>query len=1417
MSQVAYLPIDRYQALLAGIELPTCAEGAVLFADISGFSPLTNKLAKQLGPRLGAEEVTRYLNIMYEVLIAEVHRYGGSVISFSGDAITCWFKGELKTAALYATTAALEMHNALQKIEAITLPSQEKITIALKVAVAAGQIYRYRVGDPGIQYFDVLAGQPLNRMAAGEKLAQKHEVVVSEEICELLAEELEIKAWYSLPNQADRFGVVQSLNRLAQPTSWPIFPESFPLEQVRPWLLPAVNARLEAGLGDFLTELRPCVALFVHFSGLDYEADPEAGHKLDDYISWAQKSVNRYGGSLLQVTIGDKGSYFYAIFGAPIAHQSDAELAVKAGMTLLSPPAKYNWLNEVRIGISRGTMRTGVYGSSTRQTYGVLGDEVNVAARLMEIAGPGQILISNRVYLAVSGLSLDWQELGPIEVKGQPEPIQVFRLNQSNPTLIVKSSQRVNQLPLVGREKESEVLRQSLETLLNRPDITRLRAGSAVLIIEGDAGIGKTRLVEDLKEQAKSRDFTVLSGAGDTIEHSTPYFAWRAIFSQIFSLETVTDKEIARRQVLARLEGRREWLRFAPLLDEVLALDLADNEITAQLRGQLRAEQTYSLLLDLIQSKANENPTLLVIDDAYWLDSASWALTLLTAQRIHPLLLVLVSRPFGELAPPEYIQLRQRSDTRQVLLDTLSFEETFRLVCQQLGVSTLPQVVAQTIQDKAQGNPFFSQELVYALRDGGQIVVENGECCVPPQVGDFSSLTLPDSVQGVITSRIDRLSPSQQLTLKAASVIGRVFAFRTLYEIYPVQLEKANLTENLSLLNKLDITPIEAPPPELAYLFKHIITQEVTYGLLPFAQRRLLHRAVAQWYEHTFGNDLSQFYPLLAYHWGKAEVSAKRLEYLEKAGEQALQRYANQEAVRFFREAIEVYTAGWSAAQLEKPDNPLKLGYLEARLGEAYFALNQSVEGFKHLKRAVELLDRPLPEGTGQILFRAVTELLGGMLSRSIQRRVGDKVNKIIKTLELAPPEIPTSSLVTTIRAYNILIQLSAYNGENVLSNYFIPRRFNLAHRLGSSPEQIRAYADLGVTIGVFFKVYPIAEKLTQLAWETGQRLNALSELQYISAVIGLYYFSKGDLPKALEVYEQGERINVELGDSHRLGGNRNMMALVYYCLGNYKAGEAELARLEPFLTKFENPRLRQWQLNSLAMLAAMQGKTEESWSYLKASEALLTKETEATSKAHLNALMAKAYLQRGEFELARQQATAALDILTDNKAFLTSFLNAYNETTSVFLNLWEAELKANPKGSASNRSYRLKPRFNSSSPSRRSLKRIFKVFRTFVFINSVARPWLNLHQGTFAWLSGQPARATKLWHKSLKRAEKLGIPQVQASAHYQLGRIRPLDDPQRRYHLEQAQTIFSQIDAAYDLKLVKAELNVEPELAGRS
>ena len=290
---------------------------------------------------------------------------------------------------------------------------------------------------------------------------------------------------------------------------------------MRPWLLPPVYERLRSGQAWFLDEIRPVAALFLKFSGLEYDQDNNVSEKLDAYIRWVQSILARHQGYLIQLTTGDKGSYLYAAFGAPTAHEGHIQQSIAAALELRSPPPEMGFITKVQIGLSTGLMHSGPYGSAIRRTYGVLGNETNMAALLMDHATNGQILTTGGVAIPASR-DYRTEQLPPIQLRDNPELVPIFEVLGRRWTPEEKLG--VEQQPtIIGREAERALLTQKLRDLID--------AGvGGTVIIEGEAGIGKSRLVAELRALVRKHGLIELMGAGQSIERQIPYHAWRDIF-----------------------------------------------------------------------------------------------------------------------------------------------------------------------------------------------------------------------------------------------------------------------------------------------------------------------------------------------------------------------------------------------------------------------------------------------------------------------------------------------------------------------------------------------------------------------------------------------------------------------------------------------------------------------------------------------------------------------------------------------------------------------------------------------------------------------------------------------------------------------------------------------------------------------
>lgn len=936
-----YIPRPLLQHIHTNPAIPTAPyaatfPAAVLFADVSGFTPLTERLAGQ-GAR-GAEELTALMNGYFERMITLLTIVEGDVIKFGGDALFVLFttrEEPLDVAVRRAQYAAGTLQEAMAEFHTLA-SSAGPVHLRMKIAIGAGEVLAFHIGGIDDRWEYVIAGDPLRQVTAAEKEAKAGDVMLSPEAAALLARPL--------------------APRPRRPPALPgtLVPDLFQIVPILRCYVPrTVQAVLAAESHTWIGTLRPMSVIFLKVAGLDYTA-PSVLERLQILLRNVQTTIYHYAGIIARVAVDDKGTTLLILFGAPpFAHEDDALRAVRCALDVQAQ-TQAGPLHDMgftfAIGITTGRVFAGPVGSQTRREYTVMGDTVNLAARLMSKADRGGILCDMATYQQTRNQVL-FAALKPVRLKGKRAPVPIFRPlrehgGDSSADLFHASAAP---LPLAGRKDEVAQIGGLLE---------RLAQGTGqVLIIEGEAGIGKSRLVRELVRLARMRNLSGLVGEGDNIEQQTAYRAWRDIFTRYFDLDTLPDlaarQEQVRRIVQEVAPEHRERL---PLLNDLLPLQFPASSLTATLDPALRQQNLLLLLLALLRSRAQTQPLILVLEDAHWLDSLSWELVMQLARQFlvaeMPLLLVLVTRPLDDqpLARNHAATLRAMAQTTVLRLAALQPEETMHLLTARLNLdaASIPPELADLIHQHAGGNPFFAEELLAALREQGNIDVvpdpaaPYGVRCVFQGDPRQAIQELPTSVQQLVLARIDRLLPDQQITLKVAAVIGRIFDYLLLRDLLQQHrpLAEERLHRYLDDLIRREITLLHHPAPALAHMFKHVITQEATYQSLLFAQRRTLHRAIAEWYEFTYaGADfsvlilelaepakrsvaLSPFYELLAYHYQHAEETAQERQYAWLAGDQAAARYANTEAIQYLTRALDLTppddTAGNYALRLAR-------------------------------------------------------------------------------------------------------------------------------------------------------------------------------------------------------------------------------------------------------------------------------------------------------------------------------------------------------------------------------------------------------------------------------------------------------------------------------------------------------------------
>jgi tetratricopeptide (TPR) repeat protein len=785
------------------------------------------------------------------------------------------------------------------------------------------------------------------------------------------------------------------------------------------------------------------------------------------------------------------------------------------------------------------------------------------------------------------------------------------------------------------------------------------------------------------------------------------------------------------------------------------------------------------VLVALLQQSASTQPLRIVIEDAHWMDSASWALALAVVRQVQPLLLVLITRPHTGNVPSDHQVLFERPESLHLRLEALRSSDTIQLVCQRLGVDVLPEQVAALILEKAEGHPFFSEELAYALRDSGVLQIVDRQAQIAPGV-DFKSLNLPDTVEGVVTSRIDLLTPGQQLTVKVASVIGRIFSYRVLEDIHPVAMDRLRLAEYLDRLQNLDVTPLATPPPDLSYMFKHIITQEVAYNLLLFSQRRQLHQAVAEWHERAFAHDLSPFYPLLAHHWLSASESdpddaatLKAIEYLEKAGDAALRSYANREAVDDFSKLLGIVNPRTSKSF---GVSFLRMAQWEHQLGEAYNRLGYMVECEQHFTRSLQYLDWPLPKKMGRVAMA-----LAGQITRQAWIRI--QPNGTSARRQFSEDALEARRLACKI--YERLGLLYFLKNKPGLEAFYCPlASLNLAEEIGPSPELAIAYSYVAGGAGLV-PAHGLARLYERLSLDTAGQVNnplitarVLMATSVYSAGTGRFEETDQRLRRAIASFEQG-------GVWEWWGVCVEMLTRVTYYQGQFQHA-SELANRLYNLTKQQGDILqRSWALSSRMEALLMLGEHDDILKLAGEMEVLATQSHETGSLQKSLGVSAHVHLQRGEWTRAEERARQLLTIISSESPTSFGLLTVYTAAAEVYLSLWELQ----------------------ALPDVESLKQqatlACKLLTRYAKVLPIGESARLRTSGVHAWLSGNRSQAQSLWNQSLARAKEMHMPLEEALANYELGRHLPEGDPFRQACLGRSQEIFRQLGAGYYLARV--------------
>ncbi len=854
----------------------------LLFADISGFTAMSERLAR-LGKE-GAEEVNKIINSYFAPLIKIIYKYKGDIYRFGGDAFLAFFPevSEAEKSNVNAMYAGIEILQFMKNHSRIKT-KVGVFKIRIHIGLVNGKIF---FQDLKNNFF--LGGKVVNSLMEMIDLAGPGEIVISSAVkkgLEHIAFESVKDCWRYAGRKIRKMPLSVEDTNLILPKTLRVATLA---EYVPEWLLKRIELKPRFDHKD--GEHRKIAVVFLHFSGIPYDKNPgKAASLLDNFYRIVKQTAEKYDGWINAIDIYKDSERILAVFGFPKAYEDDEKRAVLFTYEIMNLPALKRL--KFRAGINSGSIFAAPVGSEMRREYATLGDAVNLAARLGAKAEPHTIVVTEPIFNKTFSL-FDYEFLGEKEYKGKQKKIRTYRLTGKKQTDKKALTRWLSESDrIVGRDNELRKIEELVYACKTKK--------GKILEISGEPGIGKSRLVQELIKIAERKGYRILKGVCLSYGSAFSYHPWVEILSDFFGIQPddaiktrmakIKEKSIAVDRKLA------EWL---PVIGELMGIPYPETSLTKYLDAKIKKQRVFDIVFDFVKYLARTSPVVLIIDDLHWADSASIELVNYIARNIEekPILFALVHRPLKKKE-----EFMDKEWTVGLTLRELNQDEILELVKNLLNIKNVPEELKKVIVERSQGNPFYVEELVKSLIEQGYVVESKGTWKFER---DIKKLQLPDTLEAVILSRIDRLELQDRDVLQVASVLGREFDEFLLKGIYP---EIRVLRKALKNLERFDLLKQEKGDGKLRYFFKHVLTQEVAYGTLSFARRQELHRQTGTFIEEKLKDRKEEFLGLLSYHFFAGADYDKSLLYSVEAGEKAKKVYANEEAIEYFTRAIESY------------------------------------------------------------------------------------------------------------------------------------------------------------------------------------------------------------------------------------------------------------------------------------------------------------------------------------------------------------------------------------------------------------------------------------------------------------------------------------------------------------------------------
>ena len=1047
----------------------------------------------------------------------------------------------------------------------------------------------------------------------------KYQFKLDDEGLEALKEELLFSDWQI--TEVDGRGLVWNGETESPSPAQPAAPPQSqpPANYTPPHLAERIRAEQAAmeSRGSANGERKTITALFADLKGstaLIEGLDPEDARAIiDPALQLMMDAVHRYDGYVAQAL----GDGIFALFGAPIAHEDHPQRALYAALRMQEEMRAYADQSrltggiplQMRVGINTGEVVVrSIRKDDLHTDYVPVGHSTNLAARMEQLATPGSIVISEYTRKLTEGY-FELKALGAADIKGVEEPLNVYEVRGvgSLRTRFQVTAQR-GLTRFVGRHSELDHMRQALE---------QAKAGHGQIVgVMGEPGLGKSRLFHEFKLTSQS-GCLVLEALSVSHGKASPYLPIIELLKDYFQIEPTDDERTRKEKVNGKvITLDRSLEESVPYLFSLLGIEDPHSSLQ-QMDAQVRRHRTFEALKKLFLRESLNQPLLLIFEDLHWIDTETQGvLDTLTESVASASLLLLVNYR------PEYRHAwGHKTYYTQLSLAPLGKAAAEELLTFLLGTDASLNRLKDLILERTEGTPFFMEEVAQTLAEEGVLVGGRGNYRLETTP---TELHIPPTVQGVLAARIDRLTADEKALLQQLAVVGRRFPLSLVKHVVPQSEDE--LYRLLSSLQGKEFVYEQPAFPEVEYLFKHALTQDVAYGTVLHEQRKVLHERTAQAIEALYRSGLDDHYSELAHHYSHSENTQKAVAYLQLAGQQAMMRSANTEATHFLTTALELLQT--------LPDTPER-GRQELTLQLALGPVLISTKGWAAAEvETTYIRARDLCQQLGEHsqLFSALSGLSTCYLVQAELQKAHELGEQL---LSLAHSEHDPALLVEAHRAQGIALAclgdfaLSREHSERGFTFYDPQQHSSLAFRYGQDPgvfclaNAARALWPLG---------YPEqALKRSHEALSLAQRLSHPFSLSYALFVAVILHLLRGEghaaqeRAEALLTFSTEQRLPWSVGGGTILGG---------WALAEQGEGAAGIAQMRQGMEAQQAMGTMSQRSLWLALLAEVCGKvgqTEEGLSVLAEALHLVDKTDERWWEAEL-------YRLRGELTLAQSK-----------------------------------------------------------------------------------------------------------------------------------------------------------------------------------